>query len=40
MKKAMKKDAKASHKKAIKDLGVKPVKGGSVRGGVKQNVKA
>jgi hypothetical protein len=36
MKKTTKKAAsKASHKKAIKDLDVKPAKGGAVRGGVK-----
>ncbi len=35
MKKTTKKSAsKASHKKAIKDLGVKPAKSGTVRGGL------
>jgi hypothetical protein len=33
MKKTTKKTTKASHKKAVKDLGVKPAKGGAVRGG-------
>jgi len=34
MKKSTKKNpAKTSQKKAIKDLGVKPAKGGTVRGG-------
>ncbi len=34
MKKTTKKTvSKASHKKGVKDLDVKPVKGGSVRGG-------
>jgi hypothetical protein len=35
MKKTTKKrPSKASHKKAVKDLAVKPAKGGTVRGGV------
>ena len=33
MKKTTKKSPKASQRKAIKNLDVKPVKGGSVRGG-------
>jgi hypothetical protein len=33
MNKTTKKNPKASHKKAVKDLAVKPAKGGTVRGG-------
>jgi hypothetical protein len=42
MKKTTKKTSKAAHKRIVKDLGVKPAKGGTVRGGgwdVKSNRK-
>ncbi len=34
MKKTTKKTPKASHKKAVRNLDVKPAKGGTVRGGI------